>query len=68
MPNVEISIRAGRGDQVARDLISSVTTAVVETLKVPSNTVRVIVTEVPATHWGIGEMTLAEKMAEDGLT
>ena len=61
MPQVEITIRQGRGEKAVRELISSVTEAVVDTLKAPPQSVRVIVTEVPATHWANGDVTLAEK-------
>ena len=61
MPHVEISIREGRGDQAVRELITNVTRAVVDTLDAAPQSVRVIVTEVPLTHWSNGDVTLAEK-------
>lgn len=67
MPQVAIHVRDGRDPQSIRRLISEVTTAVVGSLSVPPETVRVIVTEVPITHWANGDVTLAEKVAVDGV-
>ncbi|WP_431797787.1 tautomerase family protein [Microbacterium kunmingense] len=47
-------------DQI-RALIGGVTDAVAESLSAPLESIRVIVTEVPLTHWGSGSATLAEK-------
>ena len=61
-----IQLRSGRDPQSIRRLISAVTTATVASPGVPPETVRVIVTEIPATHWANGDVTLAEKAAADG--
>ena len=66
MPHVEISIREGRGDEAVRELISNVTQAVVDALDAAPQTVRVIVNEVPLTHWANGDVTLAEKETQTG--
>jgi 4-oxalocrotonate tautomerase len=56
-----VSIRAGRPAEKIRAMISAVTAAVAESLDAPPASVRVIVTEVPPTHWAAGDVTLAEK-------
>ena len=60
MPIATIMILEGRPPQVRQALIRSVTTAIVETLKVKSESVRVIVQEVPPEHWGIGGVSAKE--------
>ncbi|MFT4084204.1 MAG: tautomerase family protein [Nocardioides sp.] len=61
MPQVELSIRAGRDAETIRTLIGAVTEAVSSTLVVNRSSVRVIVHEIPATHWANGGMTLFER-------
>jgi len=61
MPICQISIAQGRSPDKIREAIRRVTEALSETLDAPVSTIRVIVTEVPLTHWGSGEQTLAEK-------
>lgn len=60
MPIATIMILEGRPPQVRQALIRSVTTAIVETLKVKPESVRVIVQEVPPEHWGIGGVSAKE--------
>lgn len=54
MPIVQISIMEGRPQEKIDALLKNVTTAVSESLDAPKENVRVIVTEVPKTHWAIG--------------
>lgn len=61
MPIVQISISEGRRPEQIRAMIHEVTRMVSTTLEAPVETIRVLVTEVPPTHWGSGEQTLAEK-------
>jgi len=61
MPLVQVSLREGRTPQQLRSLISALTAAAVDALDVPKESVRVIVTEVPATHWAAGDVTLEER-------
>lgn len=63
MPQVHVNIREGRGPEKVRELIGALSQAVIDTLGAPPETVQVIVTEVPATHWARGGVTLAEKAA-----
>lgn len=64
MPQVAIQIKSGRDPRTVRQLIGSVTNAVVTSLQATPESVRVIVSEVPSTHWANGDVTLAEKAAE----
>ena len=61
MPLVQVSLREGRTPQQLRSLIGALTAAAVDALDVPKESVRVIVTEVPATHWAAGDVTLEER-------
>ena len=61
MPLVQISVREGRPAENIRKMISAVTNAVADSLNAPPQSIRVIVTEVPLTHWATGDVTLAEK-------
>jgi 4-oxalocrotonate tautomerase len=61
MPLVEITLIEGRSPEMLRALIRAVTSAVQESLRVPRETIRVIIREVPATHWAIGGETMEER-------
>jgi len=54
MPIANLMILAGRAPQDKQALIRAVTTAIVDTLQVKPESVRVILQEVRAEHWGIG--------------
>ncbi|MBN6205656.1 4-oxalocrotonate tautomerase [Ralstonia pickettii] len=54
MPFIQIQIIEGRPQEKINALLKNVTETVSETLEAPKENVRVIVTEVPKTHWGIG--------------
>jgi 4-oxalocrotonate tautomerase len=61
MPLVQVSLKEGRTPQQIRRLITELTAAVVRSVDAPSDTVRVIVTEVPPAHWAAGDVTLEER-------
>lgn len=54
MPLVQISLIDGREPGAIRAAIARVTDVLAQTLGAPRDTIRVIVHEVPATHWGVG--------------
>ncbi|HWM65896.1 MAG: 4-oxalocrotonate tautomerase [Gammaproteobacteria bacterium] len=60
MPIANIQILAGRPAEAKRALIQAVTAAIVESLQVKPESVRVIVQEVPPEHWGIGGVSAKE--------
>jgi 4-oxalocrotonate tautomerase len=64
MPLVQVSIREGRPAENVRKMISAVTAAVAESLDAAPASIRVIVTEVPLTHWATGDVTRAEKQQQ----
>ena len=65
MPMAFVSIREGRPPENIRKMFSAVTAAIAESLDAPPASIRVVVTEVPLTHWATGDVTLAEKQEQD---
>jgi 4-oxalocrotonate tautomerase len=63
MPLVEVTLVEGRTDEQLRTLISKLTAAVVDAVGAPKDNVRVVLREVPATHWAAGDVTIAERRA-----
>lgn len=53
MPFIQISIMEGRKPEQIETMIGEVTEAVCRSLGAPQESVRVLVTEMPKTHWGI---------------
>lgn len=64
MPLIEVTLVEGRSPQQVRTLISELTDAVVRSVGARKESVRVVVHEVPATHWAAGDRTIAERAAE----
>ncbi len=54
MPFAHISILEGRTPEQIETMIREVTDAIHRSLGAPVENVRVLVDEVPKTHWGIG--------------
>ena len=65
MPLVEITLVEGRTPEQIRALMSATTEAVVASIAAPKESVRVVIREVPATHWAAGDVTIAERRAEN---
>jgi 4-oxalocrotonate tautomerase len=63
MPLVDVTICEGRTPNQIRALIREVHNAVVQTAEALPEHVRVIVREVPRTHWATGDVTVAEMNA-----
>lgn len=61
MPMIEVTLVEGRSPDQLRALISGLSRAAAEAIDAPLETVRVVVREVPATHWAAGDMTIAER-------
>ena len=68
MPFVEVTMVEGRTQDQLRALISGLTAAVVEAVGAPIASVRVVIREVPDTHWAAGDQTIAERRAEQEHT
>lgn len=64
MPLIEVTLAEGRSPEKLRALISKLTAAVVETDVAKKEAVRVILREVPKSHWAAGDETLAERAAK----
>ncbi len=60
VPLINIQVLEGRPQEKIDALMKNVTETVSETLEVPKKNVRVIVTEVPKTHWSIGGVSASE--------
>jgi 4-oxalocrotonate tautomerase len=63
MPLVEITIIEGRTSAQKSALITQVTDAVENAISVPRQAIRVAIRELPAEHWAIGGVSIAENRA-----
>jgi 4-oxalocrotonate tautomerase len=61
VPLVEVTLAEGRTPEQIRSLIHELHEAVIRAVASPPESVRVIVREVPATHWAAGDVTIAER-------
>ncbi|MEH7386299.1 4-oxalocrotonate tautomerase [Bacillus sp. JJ1521] len=52
MPIINVQMMEGRPKEKVAELIRNVTNTVSETLGSDKETIRVLVTEIPKTHWG----------------
>ena len=52
MPIIHVNLLEGRSKEKVAEVIENVTKTVSETLDAPVENVRVLVTEIPKTHWG----------------
>jgi 4-oxalocrotonate tautomerase len=60
MPIMQVFLLEGRTEEQKRRLIGALTDAAVEAIDAPRETVRVLITEMPKGHFGIGGRTAAE--------
>lgn len=60
MPLVDVTLTEGRSAEQVRDLIHALHAAVHGTTGARPEHIRVIVREVPRTHWATGDTTVAE--------
>jgi 4-oxalocrotonate tautomerase len=63
MPFVDITLVQGRTPEQLRQLVTALTDAVEHSVDAPRESIRVVVREVPATHWAAGDETIAERRA-----
>ncbi|WP_163538100.1 4-oxalocrotonate tautomerase [Gracilibacillus sp. YIM 98692] len=52
MPIINVQLIEGRPPEKIGEVIENITNTVSETLDAPKENIRVIVTEIPKTHWG----------------
>jgi len=60
MPQVAITLAEGRTRAQIRELMHEVHAAVLRTVNTRPEYIRVVVHEVPRTHWATGDVTLTE--------
>jgi 4-oxalocrotonate tautomerase len=65
MPFIEVTLVEGRSPEQLRALIGALTRAAVDAIDALQESVRVVVREVPATHWAAGDVTIAERRASN---
>ena len=68
MPLVEVTLAQGRSDDQVRAMIHEVHEAVLRTVNTRSELIRVIVREVPRSHWATGDLTLSEMDAQQNTS
>ena len=61
MPLIQVNIMEGRPPEKIKALIENITYTVVETLDAPKQSVRVLVNEMPKSHWGIAGVPASER-------
>jgi len=67
MPIATIHIVEGRDMEKKRRLIAAVSEAIATSLDAPAASIRVLVQEVPAALWGVGQQTIAERRAAQAI-
>ncbi len=60
MPLVDVTLTEGRTPEQVRELLHALHDAVRHTVGARPEHIRVIVREVPRTHWATGDVTVAE--------
>ena len=66
MPLIEVTVAEGRSPEQIRSMMHEVHDAVLRTVDTRSEHIRVIVREVPRTHWATGDVTLREMDTGNG--
>jgi 4-oxalocrotonate tautomerase len=61
VPLIEVSIAEGRTPEQLRALMHELHAATVRAVGAAPESVRVIIREIPPTHWSAGDVTLAER-------
>lgn len=61
MPLIEITLAEGRDPARLRALLHEVHCAAQHALDAPDASIRVLIREIPRTHWSAGDVTLAER-------
>ncbi|MCU1724118.1 MULTISPECIES: 2-hydroxymuconate tautomerase [unclassified Pseudomonas] len=61
MPIMQVHLIAGRSEEQKARLIEALSAAAVEALDAPLESVRVIINEIPASHFGIAGQTAKQR-------
>lgn len=63
MPFIDVTLVEGRSPDQLRALVTALTEAAVSTVDAPRESIRVVIRELPPTHWAAGDVTIAERRA-----
>ena len=66
VPFIEVTLAEGRTPEQLGRLVLALTQAAMEAIDAPAESVRVVLREVPPTHWAVGGVTLAERRSATG--
>ena len=66
MPIIRVEMQEGRSPEIKERLIAALTSTIVENLGVAPEQVRVLLYELPRTHWGIAGKSVARRDEEKG--
>ncbi|SER69393.1 4-oxalocrotonate tautomerase [Psychrobacillus sp. OK032] len=64
MPFIQITIAEGRDPEKKEKLIYEITETVSAVIDAPKESIRVLLTEVPTTHWGIAGQSISKRKEE----
>jgi 4-oxalocrotonate tautomerase len=64
MPIIHIQLLEGRPEEKIKEVIRQVTETVSVVLGSPKENVRVIVSEIPKSHWGIAGIPVSDKQSK----
>lgn len=63
MPFIDVTLAHGRSPEQIRELIHELTEAAQRAVGAPAANIRVVVREIPPTHFAAGDVTIAERSA-----
>jgi len=66
MPFIDVTLAEGRTPQQLRALIHELHDAAQRAVGAPPETIRVVLREVPTSHWAAGDVTIAERRSAAG--
>jgi 4-oxalocrotonate tautomerase len=61
MPIINVQLIEGRPKEKIEEVIYNITNTVSETLDAPKESIRVIVSEIPKSHWGIAGVPVSKR-------
>lgn len=61
MPIIEMHLLEGRSVEKKRKAVAAMTAALVESLEIPAETVRILITEHPVEHFSVGGVTVGQR-------
>ncbi|ATY85435.1 4-oxalocrotonate tautomerase [Kyrpidia spormannii] len=64
MPLVQLHILEGRSPEMKKRAIEEVTEALHRSLGAPRENIRVVIYEIPKSHWAVGGVTMEDKQTK----